>query len=327
MRIAVTGSIATDHLATFPGRFADQLMPDQLDRVSLSFLVDDLEVQHGGVGANIAFGLGVLGLTPYLVGAVGTDFDTYRIWLKEHGVNTDQVLVTDMAQTARFMCTTDLDQNQIASFYAGAMAEAATIDLARVAERAGGLDLVLVSPNAPDAMLRHTEQCRELGLPFAADPSQQLARLTRTEARQLVTGARWLFTNAYEAELLRELTGWDREEILSRVGAWITTRSTEGVIVEAVGDTPRAFPAVPPSAIVDPTGVGDAFRAGFLAGTSWGLPDHVAIALGCAVATRALETMGSQQYTAPPADLLARIAETYGAPVAALLAPHLERRL
>lgn len=323
MRLAITGSIATDHLATFPGRFADQLIPDRLSHISLSFLVDDLEVRRGGVAANIAFGLGLLGLTPCLVGSVGPDFDEYRIWLKEHGVDTEHVWVSSRHGTARFMCTTDQDQNQIASFYAGAMAEAAQIDLS-VVVRKTGTDLVLVAPNAPEAMIRHTRQCAELGVPFAADPSQQLARLTRDEVRLLVSGARWLFTNEYEAALLAELSGWTREEILSRVCAWIITRGVHGVTLATADGTEDSFPAVPSAAVADPTGVGDAFRAGFLAGTSWGLPVDVAIPLGCAMATRALETVGSQQYTVSPADLLTRVAVTYGERVRARVAPYLD---
>ncbi|WP_093802513.1 carbohydrate kinase family protein [Streptomyces sp. Wb2n-11] len=312
MRLVITGSIATDHLATFPGRFADQLIPDQLSHISLSFLVDDLEVRRGGVAANIAFGLGLLGLAPCLVGSVGPDFDEYRVWLKEHGVDTEHVRVSSRHRTARFMCTTDQDQNQIASFYAGAMAEAARIDLCGVVGGTGGTGLVLVAPNAPEAMIRHTRQCAELGVPFAADPSQQLPRLTRDEVRLLVSGARWLFTNDYEAALLAELSGWTRQEILSRVGAWITTRGAHGVTLATAGGAQQSFPAVPSAAVADPTGVGDAFRAGFLAGTSWGLPVEVAIPLGCAMATRALETVGPQQYTVSPADLLTRVADTYG---------------
>ncbi|MBE4740361.1 MULTISPECIES: carbohydrate kinase family protein [Streptomyces] len=325
MRIAVTGSIATDHLATFPGRFADQLIEGRLDRVSLSFLVDDLDVRRGGAAANIAFGLGVLGLTPLLVGAVGADFDEYGILLEEHGVDTGHVHVSDTRQTARFMCTTDADQNQIASFYAGAMAEASRIDLARVADRGGALDLVVVSPNDPAAMLRHTEQCRELGIPFAADPSQQLARLDRDEVRRLVEGAAWLFTNEYEAALLLRLSGWTREEVLARAGTWITTRGAQGVRIDTAGAAPGHFPAVPARRVVDPTGVGDAFRAGFLAARSWGLPLRAAVPLGCALATTAAEALGPQSYAASPTELLERVRDTYGDEVGALLAPRLAR--
>ncbi|MFF6786396.1 PfkB family carbohydrate kinase [Streptomyces sp. NPDC012510] len=323
-RLAVTGSIATDHLATFPGRFTDQLLPGQLDHVSLSFLVDDLEIRHGGVAANIAFGLGRLGLKPLLIGAVGDDFDAYEVWLEGHGVDTEHVRGSSL-QTARFMCTTDADQNQIASFYAGAMAEASLIDLMPVLARPGGVELVLVSPNDPGAMLRHTAQCRTAGTPFAADPSQQLARLSRDEVRELVSGARWLFTNEYEAALLLERTGWSRREVLERVGTWLTTRGAAGVRVESGRPAGAVeFPAVPAATTVDPTGGGDAFRAGFLACTTWGLTVHEAVPLGCALATAALESVGPQQYDPRPAELLPRIEATYGATTAKRLLPHLQ---
>ena len=219
MRIAVTGSIATDHLMTFPGRFTDSLVADQLDKVSLSFLVDELDVRRGGVAANIAFGMACLGLHPVLVGAVGQDFDDYRSWLERHGVDTaSRSHVSELKHTARFVCTTDADHNQIASFYSGAMCEARDIELGPVADRVGGLDLVLIGANDPDAMIRHTDECRQRGIPFAADPSQQLARMDGDEIRLLVDGAAYLFTNEYEAALTERKTGWSADEILERVG-------------------------------------------------------------------------------------------------------------
>ncbi|MFI0982585.1 carbohydrate kinase family protein [Streptomyces sp. NPDC021093] len=327
MRIAVTGSIATDHLMVFPGRFADQLIPDQLAHLSLSFLVDDLEVRRGGVAANIAFGLGSLGLSPLLVGAVGSDFAEYEIRLKEHGVDTGHVHVSAERQTARFMCITDEDANQIASFYAGAMQEAGDIDLRRLtAAGAAPADLVLVCPNDPAAMLRHTAQCRELGLPFAADPSQQLARLDGPQVRELVDGARWLFTNEYEAALLLERTGWDRGTVLEKVGAWITTRGGAGVRIDRRGHGPLTVEAVPGLSVTDPTGVGDAFRAGFLAATGRGLELRPAAQLGCVLAAQALGAVGSQSYLADPRQLLATATDAYGADAARLLAPGLAHR-
>ena len=312
MRTAVTGSIATDHLTVFPGRFADQLIPDRLDHVSLSFLVDSLDVRRGGVAANIAFGLGALGLRPLLVGAVGADFGEYEVWLKENGVDTGGVHVSAERQTARFMCTTDRDANQIASFYTGAMAEAREIDLTRLPVAAAELDLVVIAPNDPDAMLRHTRQCRELGLAFAADPSQQLARLDGPQTRRLVSGARWLFTNQYEAALLCERTGWTRDDILDRVGTWVTTLGGSGVRVESEGRPTLTVPAVADVPITDPTGVGDAFRAGFLGAVSRGLPIETAARLGCAVAARALAVVGSQTYRADGRDLLGTVTRAYG---------------
>ncbi|MEU6127487.1 carbohydrate kinase family protein [Streptomyces sp. NPDC047123] len=312
MRIAVTGSIATDHLMVFPGRFAEQLIKEQLERVSLSFLADRLEVRRGGVAANIAFGLGLFGLDPVLIGAAGLDFAEYGHWLREHGVDTTAVQVSDTLHTARFVCTTDQDQNQIATFYAGAMAEAAHIDLAAVTARTGTPALVLIGADDPAAMLRHTATAHRLNIPVAADPSQQLARLDRDQARQLVDGARWLFTNEYEAALLLERTGWSEQQLLDRVGTWITTLGAGGVSLARAGCPRLPVPAVPATTIADPTGAGDAFRSGFLAGTAWELPHERAAQLGCALATTVLESVGTQEYKLIPADLTARIEDTYG---------------
>lgn len=295
-RIAVTGSIATDHLLTYPGRFTEQLVADRLDRVSLSFLADDLEVRHGGVAANIAFGLAGLGLRPLLVGAAGRDFAEYAARLRAAGVDTSGVRVSAERHTARFVCTTDRDQNQIATFYAGAMAEARAIDLAALVPRPGGLLLVHIGADDPAAMLRHTATCRALGIPFAADPAQQLARLDETQTRQLVFGASLLFTNAYEAGLLCKRTGWSEDEVLARVGSWITTLGADGVTIARAGRAPLRLPAVPARRIADPTGAGDAFRAGYLAGVARGWPADRSARLGCALAALALESVGTQEY-------------------------------
>ncbi|HEU5035182.1 MAG TPA: carbohydrate kinase family protein [Mycobacteriales bacterium] len=319
MQIAVTGSIATDHLMTFPGRFAEQLLPDQLAHLSVSFLVEELEVRRGGVAANIAFGLGVLGLRPLLVGAVGDDFADYRAWLERHGVDTSGVRVSDLRHTARFVCTTDADQNQIASFYAGAMSEAREIELAPL----GALDLVVVSPNDPAAMVRHTQECRERGLAFVADPSQQLSSLDGEQVRALVDGATILLTNAYEAALTERKTGWSAGEILGRVGVRVTTHGASGAVIEVVGEPTVEVPVLPARAVADPTGGGDAFRAGFLAGRSWGLPLQRAAQVGSLLATLCLETVGTQEYAVDRAEALSRLGAAYGADAAAEIAPHL----
>ncbi|MFG2684427.1 carbohydrate kinase family protein [Streptomyces sp. NPDC048392] len=323
MRIVVTGSIATDHLMTFPGRFTDQLIKDRLERVSLSFLADRLEVHRGGIAANITFGLGLLGLSPVLVGAAGVDFAEYETWLREHGVDTSAVRISDRLHTARFVCTTDEDQNQIATFYAGAMAEASRIDLASVAARLDGPSLVLVGADDPTAMLRHTDTARRLGMAVAADPSQQLARLDREQARRLIEGAQWLFTNEYEASLLMERTGWTERYLLDQVGTWVTTLGAEGVSL-ALSGTPRLHvPAVPTTGVADPTGAGDAFRAGFLAGIAWQWPHERAAQLGCALATTVLESVGTQEYKLLATDLIARVAQAYGQEAARAVEPRL----
>ncbi|MQY02504.1 carbohydrate kinase family protein [Actinomadura macrotermitis] len=323
MRIAVTGSIATDHLMTFPGRFTDQLMPDRLDRVSLSFLVDELEIRRGGIAANICFGMGSLGQPGILVGAVGDDFADYRSWLERHGVDTASVHVSELHHTARFLCTTDQDQNQIASFYTGAMSEARLIELGPVAGRVGGLDLVLVCANDPEAMLRHSDECRSRGIAFAADPSQQLARMEGPEVRRLIDGAAYLFSNEYEKALAEEKTGWSDAEMLSRVGIRITTLGAKGVTIDGAGHEGLHVPAVPVAEVVDPTGGGDAFRAGFLSATAWGLSLERAAQVGNLTAAHVLEAAGPQEYTLTRAAFLARLAAAYGDDAAAEVEPHL----
>lgn len=323
MRIALTGSIATDHLMRFPGTFAEQLLPDQLHRISLSFLVDDLVVRNGGVAANIAHGLARLGEHPLLIGAVGRDFAGYRAELEGHGVDTSAVRVSDVAHTARFVCTTDSELCQIASFYPGAMSEARQIGLASVAERVGGLDLVVISPNDPEAMIRHTLECRERGYPFAADPSQQLARMAGADVQQLIDGAAYLFCNDYEKNLLESKTGWSSDDVMARVAVRVTTHGSGGVVIETKDADPIRVPVVPARVIGDPTGVGDAFRAGFFAGLSWNLDHQQAARVGCLLATLSLETMAPQDYEMSNDESLKRLAEAYGADAAMDIAPHL----
>jgi adenosine kinase len=302
---------------TFPGRFADSFVESKLDAVSLSFLVDELDIRRGGVGPNIAFGMAVLGLRPILVGAAGQDFADYRSWLDRHGVDTASVRVSEVRHTARFVCTTDQDQCQIASFYPGAMSEAREIELGPVAERLGGLDLVLVGANDPEAMLRHTEECRFRGIPFVADPSQQLARLDGEGIKQLVDGAAYLFSNEYESELIEHKTGWSADEVLQRVGVKVTTLGKKGARIEAV-DRPTIEVTTPPEEVkADPTGVGDAFRAGFLAGLAWGVEPERCAQVGSLLATYVIETVGTQEYDLAQQHFLARFADAYGAEAAA----------
>ena len=322
MRIAVSGSIATDHLMTFPGRFGDQFVADQMDRVSLSFLVDDLQIRRGGVAANICFGMACLGLRPILVGAVGHDFADYRSWLERHGVDCDSVHVSELHHTARFLCTTDRDHNQIASFYAGAMSESREIELGPIAERVGGLDLVVIGPSDPEAMLRHTDECRQRGIPFAADCSQQLARMEGPEIRRLIEGAAYLFSNDYEKALIEQKTGWSDEEVLDRVGLRVTTLGPKGARIDIKGEPSVHVPPAPERRKVDPTGVGDAFRAGFLAGLSWGLPLERCAQIGNLTATHVLEHVGGQEYELSQKEFLERFTEAYGAEAAAEVAPH-----
>jgi adenosine kinase len=323
MKIAVTGSIATDHLMHFPGRFADQLIADQLHKVSLSFLVDDLVLRRGGVAANIAFGMAQLGLRPILLGAVGADFADYRSWLERHGVDCESVHVSEIAHTARFVCTTDTDMCQIASFYAGAMSEARNIELAPVADRVGGLDLVLVSANDPAAMIRHSAECRERGYAFAADPSQQLARMEGGDVFALIDGAEYLMTNDYEKSLLQSKTGLTDAQLLERVKVRVTTLGKDGVDIAGRDFAPFRVPIAREIEATDPTGVGDGFRAGFLAALSWGLGLERAAQVGSLLATLVLETVGPQEYEVRPDLFTKRLAESYGDEAAEDVRPYL----
>lgn len=316
MTIAVTGSIATDHLMRFPGKFSEQLLADHLQKVSLSFLVDDLVVHRGGVAGNMAFAIGVLGGDVALVGAAGRDFDDYRQWLTSHGVDCSGVLISESAYTARFVCTTDEDMAQIASFYPGAMSEARNIKLAELVSRTGAPELVIVGANDPDAMFRHTEECRELGLAFAADPSQQLARLSGDEIRKLIGGATYLFTNDYEWDLLLQKSGLTEAQVMNQIGLRVTTLGVKGVDLVSADGTFVHVGVVPESRQADPTGIGDAFRAGFLTGRSVGLSLERSAQLASMVAVLVLEAPGPQEWSWDQTAAIARIADAYGADAA-----------
>jgi adenosine kinase len=319
VRIAVTGSIATDHLMTFPGRFVDQLIPDKLDKIALSFLVDSLQIRYGGVAANIAFGMGCLGLRPLLVGSAGADFAEYRAWLEAHGVDTSGVRESAVHHTGRFISTTDADLNHFASFYPGAMTEDRDIDLG---DLAGAIDLVLIGASDPEAMASFTRQCREHDIPFAADTSWQLARMEGPQVRDLIEGAAYLFCNEYESTLTERKSGWTSDEVTARVGVRVTTLGAAGARVDRAGQPPILVPPVTGVEPREPTGAGDGFRAGFLAGVAWGTSLERAVQLGNMIAVQALEAVGPQDYELKPGPLADRFGAVYGAQAAAELSAH-----
>jgi adenosine kinase len=310
VRLAICGSIATDHLMTFSGKFADSLVPEELDKIALSFLVDDLDVRRGGCAANIAFALARLGHQPLLVGAVGRDFDVeYRGWLDDAGVDTSGVLVSDTRHTARFVCTTDASLAQIATFYTGAMSEARDIDLAALGD---DFDLVLVGPDDPEGMQRHTRSLRERGIAFAADPSQQLAWADGELIRDLIDGAAYLFSNDYEAALIEQKTGWTSADVQSHVDTRVVTRGKDGVSVYPADGEPVEVKAIEGVVAIDPTGVGDSFRAGFLAGVAAGLDLERSAQIGCTIAASVVETKGTQEYELTRDGFLKRLGVAYG---------------
>lgn len=307
MTIAVSASVATDHLMSFSGRFSDDLVADRLEKISVSYLVDSLDIRRGGVGGNICFALGVLGERPLLLAAVGEDCQDYRQWLEDHGVDCSHLHVSSTAGTARFTCTTDAVQAQFASFYPGALSESDQISLHDLPTRP---DLVLVGASAPAAMVKHTAEARELGIPFAADPSQQLPMMDGETLRSLICGAEYLFSNDYELSLIQQKTGYSVAELEEQVNVRVTTLGSDGVEIHADGTT-ITVPAIPARQEVDPTGAGDAFRSGFLAGRRQGLSWKHAAQLGALIAVYVVETMGTQEWTWDTAEAKERLAAAY----------------
>jgi adenosine kinase len=324
MKIGVAGSVGLDHLMTFSGKFTDSLVAGSLQKVSLSFLVDSLDVRRGGCAANIAFGMGVLGLNPVLIAAVGKDWADYDAWLSRHGVDTSHALVSTTLHTAHFVVTTDQELNQIASFFPGAMSEARNIELSPIMEKVGRLDMMVISPDDPEAMLRHSDVCRQQGIAFAADPSQQMARMTGEEIKLLIDGASYLFLNEYELALAMQKTGWTDLEILERVKYRVVTLGSMGAKVESAAGEFVQVGCPKEKAKIDPTGVGDSFRSGFIAGLAWGLSHERCAQLGALIATYVIETLGTQEYRFTPAEFVARFAESYGQSAADEIAVHLK---
>jgi len=298
MRIGVAGSVGLDHLMTFSGKFTDSLVAGSLEKVSLSFLVDDLEVRRGGCAANICFGMAMLGINPILIAAVGKDWADYEAWLSRHGVDT-------------------------ASFFPGAMSEARNIELDPIMDKTGVLDLIVISPDDPEAMMRHSEVARARGIAFAADPSQQMARMEGEEIKTLIDGAAYLFMNEYELALAIQKTGWSDAEILSRVKYRVVTQGSKGARIESKGGELIKIFCPKEKAKIDPTGVGDSFRSGFIAGLAWGLSHERCLQLGAMIATYVIETKGTQEYRFTSEQFIERFKSAYGDAAASEISAHL----
>ena len=307
MNIIVTGSIAFDYLMSFPGKFTEHFLPEHMSRVSLSFLVDSMDKRRGGCAPNIAYTLALLGERPRLMATAGQDFDDYRRWLEAAGVDTSLVRVIDGKFTASFFCSTDADSNQIASFYTGAMANAGELSF----RTATGGGVAIISPNDPGAMLQYAEECRTLGIPYLWDPGQQCARMSGDELREGIVGATIVICNDYEFELIRQKTGLDEQGVLAHTQALVVTRGENGSSILQAGGR-SDVPAVPPHRIVDPTGVGDAFRGGFLKGMAMGASYETCARLGSVAAAYALEHLGGQSHSYTWAEFSARYEAQFG---------------
>ncbi len=309
MSIVVTGSIAYDYLMNFPGRFTEHILPEKLERLSVSFLVDDMVRHRGGVAPNIAYSMRLLGGDPIILGTVGQDFGDYRRWLEENGLRTDHIVEIPHKFTASFFVSTDQDQNQIANFYTGAMADAKHVTLA--SRDLTDADLVIVSPNDPQAMLNYAEEARELNIPYAYDPSQQTARLSGEELRRSIPGAAYLTVNEYELAMIQEKTGWDLDTIRASVEVLIVTEGDKGSVVFTREEVVR-IPTAPPERIVEPTGAGDAYRGGFFAARSVDLPWEVSGRVGALCSTYVLEQVGTSNHRFTLDEFIQRYRATFG---------------
>jgi adenosine kinase len=308
MQIILTGSVAFDYLMTFPGYFRDHILPDKLDSISLSFLVDSLTRRRGGNAPNIAYTLALLGERPHIMASVGEDFAEYRTWLESKGIDTSRMKVIPDVFTASFFCNTDRSNAQIASFYPGAMGYASQLSFRQwEGERP---DLVVISPNDPEAMKQYVVECRELGFAYLYDPSQQIVRLTGEDLRAGIEGALSLFVNDYEFSLVQKMTGMTSQDMLGHLKFMVVTCGKQGSTVYAEGKVYH-IPIVPPECIADPTGVGDAFRGGFLTGYSHGWDWEICGQMGALAATYCLEQEGPQGHSYTPAEFISRFRQHF----------------
>jgi len=307
MKIVITGSIAYDYLMSFPGKFADMILADQLQNISLSFLVDSMQKQRGGVAPNIAYTMALLNGRSTIMATAGQDFTDYRNWLNGQGVDTSAIVEIEDDFCASFFVNTDQDQNQIASFYTGAMAHAGKLTFA---EHAPDADLAIISPNDPGAMRAYAAECKRLNIPYIYDSSQQTIRLSGEELYAGLDGCYLLSVNDYEFNLIQDRTGLSEDEILQKVGGLLVTKGADGSRLVMDGQEYR-IPAVPPRKVVEPTGAGDAYRAGLMRGIQLGLPWEIAGRMGALAATYVLEQMGTQNHAYTAAEFVARYRENF----------------
>jgi len=309
MRIFVTGSIAFDYIMVFPGRFRDHILADKVHVLSVSFLVDSLTRRKGGTGANIAYNLALLGEKPVLVGTVGEDFEDYRAWLTSKGVDASGVKVIQGEHTASCFINTDLQDNQITAFYPGAMSKASTIspkDLGATPD-----DLVVIAPNDPAAMARVAAECTLAGVPYLYDPSMQLPRMDKAELEEGRKGAKILAGNDYEFGMMAEKLGVTEDALRKSLPITVMTLGEKGALITVDGQE-YEIPPAKPEKVVDPTGAGDAFRSGFVAGMSRKLPWPVVGRMASLTAVYAIEHPGTQEHGYSLDEFIARYRANYG---------------
>ncbi len=309
MSVVITGSIAYDYIMSFPGYFKDHILPEKIHDISVSFLVDSMKKQRGGIATNIAYTLALLGERPKIMATVGEDFEDYRRWLELHYIDTSAIIAIPDEFTASFFVSTDKSQNQIASFYTGAMAHAHLVSFKDHVN--GGIELAVISPNDPRAMVQYVAECKELNIPYIYDASQQIIRLSGEDLREGCTGSKMLVLNDYELEMLKNKTGWNDEEIAASTETLIVTYGESGSKIYT-GERVVEIPAAKARPYCEPTGAGDAYRAGIIKGMMHNLSWELTGRLGSLAATYALEQYGTQSHRYDLTEFIERFIQEFG---------------
>lgn len=304
--ITVTGSLAFDHIMDFPGKFSDHIMPDKIHQINLSFLVNTLSKQKGGTAGNIAYNLGLLKTPVGILGIAGVDFAEYAQFLAQTGVDISTVQLAQNNLTSSAFIMTDKVDNQITAFYPGAMEYATQLSLENIKT-----DFAVISPNNPQAMVKLTQQCQQRKIPYMLDPGMQLPTLSEGDLREMLNGATILIGNDYEISLLKEKLLLDDQQLLNQVKILITTLGEKGSLVQTK-DQNVTVTAAKAAAVVDPTGAGDAFRAGFLAGFTKDLDLKVCAQIGAVAACYTVEKYGTTNHTFSLEEFKTRYEQNFG---------------
>jgi adenosine kinase len=309
LSIIVTGSVAFDYIMSFPGYFKEHILPEKIEILSVSFLVDSMRRERGGCATNIAYSLGLLGERPRLMATVGQDFEEYRVWLEANCVDTSLTVEIPGEFTSSCFINTDLDNNQIVSFYNGAMSKASTLSFHDLDYR--DIEVAIISPSDPAAMVKYARECQELSIPYIYDPSQQIIRLGGEELVAGIGGCKVLVVNDYEFEMTKNKTGLTDEEILELTETVVITRGEGGSTV-TTRQGHLEIPPIIPQPLVEPTGVGDAYRAGLIKGIVHGYSWETTGRLGSLAATYTLESYGTQNHSYTLEEFVARYRENFG---------------
>lgn len=298
--LLVTGSLAFDRISVFKDRFSKHILKGHVHNLNVSFTVEDMRVSHGGTGGNIAYNLAQMGENPMLMGALGFDGGDYLKAMKKQGVDVSQSKIFPKYHTASATIMTDLDDNQITSFYAGAMVQSATLKISQLKAKPS---LAIIAPSDIQAMQDYADYCFEKGIPFIADPGQAIPAFTKTQLREFLMGAHALVVNDYEWELLTEKTGWSLSEILENLNFLIITFGDKGSKVFFRGEGEIKVPAYKSKKVVDPTGCGDAYRAGLMYGYQHGFDIEKSARIASYIASKVVEVQGTQNHKLSKSDL------------------------